>query len=78
MPLFHHTKLATYLHKYNFVNGEESVFNFTPCNCSDVPENTDIIEKNHRLLLQEYYFAHCLFPEVQGGSNMTRTDIFKP
>lgn len=39
MPLFRHIKLATYLHKYNSVNGEENVINFTPCKCSDVPEN---------------------------------------
>lgn len=29
----------TCLHKYNSVNGEENVINFTPCKCSDVPEN---------------------------------------
>jgi hypothetical protein len=45
MALFLHIKLSTYLHKYNFVNGEEKVINFTPFKCSDVPENTDIIEK---------------------------------
>lgn len=27
--LFLHIKLATYLHKHNFINGEENVINFT-------------------------------------------------
>jgi hypothetical protein len=57
MPLFRHTKLAKYLHKYNFVNGEESVINFTPCKCSSVPEYTDIIEKNHRLFITRILFC---------------------
>jgi len=46
MALFLHIKLATYLHKYNFVNGEENIINFTPRKCTNVSENTDIVEKS--------------------------------
>jgi hypothetical protein len=60
MAEFLHIKLATYLQKYNFVNGEENVLNFTPFKCSDVPENTDILEKSINCYYKNtYYVAHC-------------------
>ena len=62
MPMFLHIKIATYLHKYNFVNGEENIINFTPCKGSDVPENNDILEESINFYYKNamLHTVHCL------------------